>query len=112
MKKLNSRIAAALFGMIVLATAGVAQSEAPANPIARPLTVTGMIEPVADPLFGATTPVQIVSADAGTFLVANEGVGKDLRAHVGVKVTVVAKPEADVDGKPLLRVLRYELHES
>lgn len=123
MRQFNTKLGAILAGTALALAYGVAEGGSPPGapvagesasdaPIARSVTVTGTIEAEDKPMFGKAKSVRIVSPDEGTFAIEDAGVGQELKDHVGEKVTVLARRTVNAEGKPALRVERYEVHES
>jgi hypothetical protein len=77
----------------------------------RTLDVTGTIEAAEKSFFGRVKTVQIVSSELGTFLVADDEIGRKLAEHVGRTVTVTARQELDDEGKRVLAISEYRVHE-
>ena len=83
---------------------------AAARPAFEIVVITGRIEPAEATFLGRAAQIQIVSAEAGAFLIAHEGKGQELKQHVGAIVTLTAERMHDDEGYEILAVERYRVH--
>ena len=88
----------------------IAWAEAAARPAFEIVVITGRIEPAEENFLGRAAQIQIVSAEAGAFLIAHEGKGRELKHHVGAIVTLTAERMHDAEGNEILSVERYRVH--
>jgi hypothetical protein len=92
-------------------TWSAAQQAEDAAPGSQALSVTGTVEAADEDFLGRVKAVQIVSPEMGTFLVADDEKGRELIDHVGKDVTVTARRMVDDEGKSVLAVSDYRVHE-
>lgn len=112
-----SALAAALMGFAAIAPAedgGSGATNRPgmgATPPAADLELmTGTVRAVEKSLLGRPETVEIVTPEVGTYPVDDEGVGEELKEHVGRTVTVVAVIRRDADGRERLSVRKFRVH--
>jgi hypothetical protein len=70
------------------------------------LTVTGTVEVAEKTLFGEIAAVQLV-ADIGSFRIAADEKGAELRSFLGRRVTLTGERTIDEDGKTVLAVREF-----
>jgi hypothetical protein len=70
------------------------------------LTVTGTVEVAEKNLFGEIQAVQLV-ADIGSFRIAADQKGDELRSFLGRRVTLTGERTIDEDGKSVLAVREF-----
>jgi hypothetical protein len=73
--------------------------------------MTGTVRAVEESLLGRPETVEIVTPEVGTYPVEDEGVGEELKEHVGETVTVVAVIRLGADGRERLSVQKFRVHE-
>lgn len=108
-------VSSALLLALGLALAGEAQPQTTGRPgevlVREMVSVTGTIR-LAPQRAGRGSALEIDSGAMGRYRVAEFGLGEALKQHVDEDVTVVAFVEPfEQDGRPVLRIARFRLHE-
>ncbi len=78
----------------------------------RILDLTGTVQTVEKNFLGQPKTVEIVSTEMRKYLIEDAGKGRELKSHVGEKVTLTAVLKRGEDGKEYLVVESYRVHES